>query len=373
MRVGLYAPLPPVRSGVADYAAVLASAMEQAGAAVEPGEPGDVGLYHMGNNGLHKEIYRQALARPGLVVLHDAVLHHFHLGAMTREQYVEEFVWHYGGWYRGMAEGLWTGRSRSASDARYFRWPMLKRIAGQSLGVIVHNEGAREVVLREAPEAHVHVVPHFVAAPPEVDMVAVERWRAERGILPSHTTLGLFGYLRESKRVMAVLRTFSRLRKEHAGLHLLVAGQMASTDLERAAAPYLEEPGVIRIGFLPDGEWWQVAAACDVGVNLRYPSAGESSGITARLLSLGKPVIVSDTAENEALPEYCCPRIPAGLGEEEALAATVLLLSAAPSRTRLAGGRGREWQQERQSLPRVAEEYLRVLRACRDDKPQTPR
>jgi hypothetical protein len=82
VKIGLYAPLPPVRSGVADYAAALAEGMRKAGATVVEGGDGDVALYHMGNNGLHGEIYRRALERPGVVVLHDAVLQHFHLGAM---------------------------------------------------------------------------------------------------------------------------------------------------------------------------------------------------------------------------------------------------------------------------------------------------
>ena len=57
---------------------------------VEPGaRRADIALYHLGNNQLHRKIYRRALAKPGVVVLHDAVLHHFFLGSLDRAEYVE--------------------------------------------------------------------------------------------------------------------------------------------------------------------------------------------------------------------------------------------------------------------------------------------
>lgn len=358
MRVGFFSPLPPVRSGVADYAAALLGAL--------PGEfvvgaDGDVNLYHMGNNGLHREIYGRALARPGVVVLHDAVLHHFHLGAFAREAYLDEFVYCYGGWYRGMAEELWAGRSRSASDERYFRWPMLRRLAERSLAVIVHNEGAAAMVRREAPGAVIEVIPHLPLPTPAVDPVDVERWRAGNGILPSQTLFGVMGYLRESKRVMAVLRLFARLRASREDVWLLLAGQVGSSDLERALKPFLCAPGVLREAHLPEEEFQMRVAACDVGVNLRYPGGGESSGMTARWLQLGRPVLVSDTPENAGLP---CLRVAVGGSEEEELAALMIWLADSPVRRREYGRAAREWAAREMQLPSIAACYWRVLSVC---------
>lgn len=357
MRVGYYSPLPPVRSGVADYASALLGALP---GEVSVGVDGDVNLYHMGNNGLHREIYARALARPGVVVLHDAVLHHFHLGALSREAYLDEFVYCYGGWYRGMAEGLWAGRSRSASDERYFRWPMLRRVAERSLAVIVHNEGAAAMVRREAPGAVIEVIPHLPLPCPAVDPVDVERWRILNGVMPSQTLFGVMGYLRESKRVMAVLRVFSRLRAMRGDVWLLVAGEIGSSDLERAIEPYMGGAGILREGHLPEADFQMRAAACDVGVNLRYPGGGESSGMTARWMRLGRPVLVSDTPENAALPVAGCPRVTTGVGEEEELAALMIWLADSAARRRECGRAEREL-----SLAAIAQRYWQVLSACK--------
>src|ERR1700727_2491964 len=97
-----YAPPPASPTGVADYAESLRRALEPYG-------PLPVPLYHLGNNRLHTEIYRRALEAPGVIVLHDAVLHHFLLGTLTQEQYITEFVYNYSEWKRHLAEELWTG------------------------------------------------------------------------------------------------------------------------------------------------------------------------------------------------------------------------------------------------------------------------
>ena len=362
MKVGFYSPLPPVRSGVADYAAALLGAL--------PGElivnaDGDVNLYHMGNNGLHAEIYARALARPGVVVLHDAVLNHFHLGALSRGEYVEEFVYCYGPWYGIMAEAMWAGRSRSASDKRYFKWPMLRRVAERSLAVIVHNDGAAEMVRREAPGARIEVIPHLPLPSAPVDMVNIERWRAKNGVRPSQTLFGVMGYLRESKRVMPVLRVFMRLRAMRDDVWLLLAGQVGSSDLDRAIEPFLGGPGILSEAHLPEAAFQMRAAACDVGVNLRYPGGGESSGMTARWLGIGRPVIVSDTPENAALPAAGCPRVATGASEEDSLAAVMIWLADSAVRRRECGRAGRQWAEREMQLPAIAEHYWRVLVACK--------
>src|SRR5262245_24879119 len=111
MTVGYYAPLPPARTGVADYAALLLDGLRRHGnVEIAPGHC-DVPLYHTGNNALHAAIYRRAIEQPGVVVLHDAVLHHFLLGQLAERAYLDEFVYNYGEWNRGFAADLWKARA----------------------------------------------------------------------------------------------------------------------------------------------------------------------------------------------------------------------------------------------------------------------
>ena len=88
MRVAYHSPLPPSRSGVADYSALLLPELERRldVAVVRPGRfrrapRADVGLYHIGNDpNAHGWIARALAAGPGVVVLHEFVLHHLVAG-----------------------------------------------------------------------------------------------------------------------------------------------------------------------------------------------------------------------------------------------------------------------------------------------------
>ena len=61
MKVAYHAPLPPARTGVADYAAALLAALRRHGSVELHARHSDIALYHLGNNQLHREIYRRCL------------------------------------------------------------------------------------------------------------------------------------------------------------------------------------------------------------------------------------------------------------------------------------------------------------------------
>ncbi len=86
VRVAYYSPLPPSRSGIADYSALLLPALRERVDVVvaEPGKrapDADVALYHIGNDpDAHGWIVDALNKRPGVVVLHEYVLHHLIAG-----------------------------------------------------------------------------------------------------------------------------------------------------------------------------------------------------------------------------------------------------------------------------------------------------
>ena len=254
-------------------------------------------------------------------MLHDAVLHHFLLGRGDEARYVEEFVHNYGEWHRPLARELWRGRAASGADARYFEFPMLRRVVERARAVVVHNPQAARIAAAAWDGAREIVeIPHLHAAPAQPPSEAqVERYRQRLGVEPGAYLFGVFGYLRESKRLLATLDTFARLRREQPRAALLVAGSFVSTDLARAIGPLLEAPGVVRRPHLTEREFWLAAAAVNACINLRYPGAGETSGIAIRLMGLGKPTLVTDSPECAAFPQDACLRIAPGEAERDSL------------------------------------------------------
>ena len=365
MTVGFFSPLPPARTGVADYSAGLLRALAPLGSVKVNARDSDVALYHLGNNPLHREIYGQALARPGVAVLHDAVLHHFFLGGESEREYIAEFVYNYGVWTEDQARLLWRRRSRSAADPEYFRYPMLKRVVQRSRAVIVHNPRAAELVEEHVRGATVHEIPHLFSLPADPPSQAeIIRWRAALGVAPHTFLVGVFGHLRESKRLTALLRAFQRARRS-CEIALLVAGDFASSDLERSLEPLLRNAaGILRIGYLKERDFWLCASAVDACINLRYPMAGETSGIAIRLMGLGKTVLVSNGAETSRFPESACVRVDPGQAEEEMLAEYLVWLARHPDDSRAIGQRAAAHIRRYHAPDRVAELYWQALQDC---------
>jgi glycosyltransferase involved in cell wall biosynthesis len=356
LKVGYFSPLPPVKSGIADYSAALLPELQKLGDVGLAPDQYDAGLYHIGNSTLHREIYSRAIQKPGVVVIHDALLNHYFLSAMTEEEYTDEFAFNYGEWARAEGRTLWRERAVSGSDPRYFERPMLKRIAERSRAVIVHNPGALARVLKHALGARVVEIPHFFVPRERPDEAAVMEFRGRSGYL-----FGVFGYLRESKRLITVLRAFARLQRVRPDVELLVAGEFHSSDLARTMEPYLTTAGVRTVGHMSDAEFALAAEAVDCCINLRFPSAGETSGIGVRLMGMGKPVICTDGPENASLPDHCYLSVEANVGEEEHLFELISLLAAKPDLGREIGRRAAEHILRYHSIKAASEQYWKIL------------
>lgn len=355
MTPNYYAPRPGSPTGVADYAEALRKPLAQRG-------PLPLPLYHAGNNPLHADIYWQALKNPGVVVLHDAVLHHFLLGALSREQYIDEFTYNYGVWRRHFAEALWEERGASGSDIRYFDFPMLRRIVESSKAVIVHNPGAAAMAQAHGA-ADIHVVPHFVECETIPDGAAAD-FRAKRGISPHVTLFGILGYLRESKRLVPSIDAFLKLHALKPNTALLLEGTPVSSDVQRLLGEVGDHPAIYRVGFLEHGTFLAAADALDCCINLRYPGAGETSGIAMRMMGLGKAVILSDGEQNADIPATACLRVTPGVAEPAELFDDMCMVSGFPEIARAIGNEARRHVQEHHSLETAVDRYWEILCAA---------
>lgn len=363
MKLGFFSPLPPARTGVADYSAALLAGMRKLGEVEVGAEDAEVALYHLGNNHLHRDIYCRAIAKPGVAVLHDAVLQHFFLGTLNQDDYVSEFVFNYGEWSRDLAVDLWKHRARSASDPRYFEHPMLKRIVTASRAVIVHNPAAARVVRAHNSQARVVEIPHLLVPPEIPSTIDTLRFRQRLGVRPRTLLAGVFGHLRESKRLPVVLRAMRRLWEADLDAVLVVQGEFASADLERAMGPQLENhPRILRAGYLPEAEFLRWAAAIDVCVNLRYPTAAETSGIAIGMMGIGKTVIFSAGEETARIPENACLRVDQGANEERMLADYLIWLAANRAAGEQIGRHAAAHVNREHAIQRVAAQYWDCVR-----------
>lgn len=362
MIIGHYAPPPGARTGVADYAAALEAALSKRDI-VRRNVEGDVRLYHIGNNPLHLEIYAEALRLPGVVLLHDAVLHHFMLGALSEKDYLDEFAWNYGEWRRDLARELWRDRGASGSDPRYFQYPMLRRIVERSRAIIVHNSGAAEMARSASPRRPpVTVIPHLAEGNSANAEAAID-FRRKTGVNPGATLFGIFGYLREAKRICPSISAFRRLHGLRPDTALLLAGETVSSDLTRLLEIEAAHPAIVRLSHLDERNLQGALSAIDCCINLRYPGAGETSGIAIRAMAAAKPVILTDIPENSDYPQETCLRVAPGPSEIAELLDNLILVSEFPALARQIGLAAQRHVREVHAPHRVAALFHDALAA----------
>jgi hypothetical protein len=191
----------------------------------------------------------------------------------------------------------------------------------------------------------------------------VARLREELGVRPHTTLFGVFGHLRESKRLATIVRAFRRARQS-AEMDLLVAGDFTSGVYARAVEPLLH--GVLRRPGLSEMDFVRHAAAIDACINLRYPSAGETSGIAIHMMGAGKAVLLTDSEEND-FPADACIRIAAGASEEEELAGHMIWLAERRQDARAIGANAAGWIRRVHDPAAAATGILEIMRACYDE------
>lgn len=362
MTVGWFSPMPPARTGVADYSAALFTELQKRTQIKIAPIACDVPIYHVGNNQLHGQIYQRALLQPGVVVLHDAVLHHFYLGSFRKNEYIQEFVFNYGEFARKEAESLWLDRPLSAQDPRYFSRPMLRRVVSAASAVVVHNPAAAKAVREHAPLASICEIGHFYEPGAVPSAVRRAAFREQIGASQKNGfVFAIFGYLRESKRLITILKAFNRLHRLQPHTCLVVAGEFVSQDLERSSADLLKQPGICRLPHLSPKDFELAASSVDCCLNLRYPTAGETSGIAIRLMGAGKPVIVTEGEEWDRFPAEALFRIPPGAAEPEALFQAMAALTLRPDLARYMGSLAANHIQRYHSLSAAGTAYWNLL------------
>ena len=371
MKVAYFSPLPPETSGIADYSALLLPALGRL-VEVEIARPGrtrpiadaDVALYHIGNNpDAHGWIVDALRRRPGVVVLHDFVIHHLvagltigrkdahaYLAAMEREAGVPG---------RLLGYGVLEGRLPPLWEVRPEEFPLAHEVLDRATGVIVHSRYV-ETRVRE----HGHDGPLWRIQHPAWPVHDVEPAR-----VVGRPLIGCFGHINESKRIPQLLRAFAEVRATHPQARLLLVGSEApGFDLARRLERLgLGPEGVVREPYVEEERLWALIAACDACVLLRAPTMGETSGSAIRGLSLGKPLVVSDVGWFAELPDEVALKVPAGAEAEVAALVAALARLAVPGVAAAMGDAARAYAEREHDLDRVAGAYAAALEEAAGD------
>jgi glycosyltransferase involved in cell wall biosynthesis len=400
MKIAFFTPLNPIQSGISDYSEELLLTL--AGARVgghaldidlfidkgyKPSSaairerfdvlPGksfgraarqyDATIYQMGNSSAHAYIYNELMRHAGVVVMHELVLHHLRvwmtLNGGRRKEYVSLMERRYGAEGREAARRVLLGQFPEA----LFKYPLSDEVIQKARGIIVHSRYMADKVREVRADVPLAVVPMGVPLPP---LIPKETARAYLGLDPDLFLVTSVGHLNPYKRVSATLRAFKSLLMEvPRSLYLLVGSRSPNYDPTRQIEMLGLSNKVLFTGYVSPHDFPYYLAASDVCLNLRFPTAGETSASLLRIMGAGVPALVSRTGSFEELPDDAAGKIDVDEAEEELLLEHLLLLAHRPDLREAMSRDARAYVAQHHTLEQAARGYLQFLYGIAGNRP----
>ncbi|MDW8405970.1 glycosyltransferase family 4 protein [Chloroflexus sp.] len=320
----------------------------------------DAVIYHMGNSPAHAGIWRVAQRVPGVIVLHDFVLHHFMLWyAANVQRDVQRYVAMMRARYGAEGEHIAQLMIRSRFSEAAFSFPCNEDVLAAAKAVVGHSRYLLERVAALRPDLPRGHVPMGVPLPPLIDRNEARR---RLGISLEQPLLATFGHINAWKRIEPTLRALAALRSEGIDAHCVLVGSISPNyDLKSVIQRLGLQAAVTVTGYVERAQFEDYVAATDVCLNLRYPTAGETSASLLRLLGAGKPTLVSAVDAFCELPPDVAAQVDVDANETDLIVAYCRRLLRDPALAAALGARARAYVAANHTLPGAAQALIGFL------------
>jgi ubiquinone/menaquinone biosynthesis C-methylase UbiE/glycosyltransferase involved in cell wall biosynthesis len=338
MRLNWFSPLPPVKSGIADYTQRILPALCQFAEIVlwtdqDVWDPaletyaevrryrlkempwaevnrGTMSIYHMGNNHrFHSEIWQVSRQHAGIVILHDTALQQFFAG-LFREQchdragYLALMERYYGAVGRQDAEDFWVGRLTIEYLAQQYR--LTPFALENALGGVVHTRLGLEELTGESPCPLIYAPLPYPASPRTYQEHGSNTHRRAAG--PPYRLI-VFGHISENRRLGSLLQALADF-PERQLLRLDVYGELWDSDRVNLQIASLGlQQRVALHDFVPAEELEAALSSAHLAINLRFPTMGEASVSQLQIWDHALPSLVTKVGWYASLPEEAVAHI----------------------------------------------------------------
>ncbi len=268
--------------------------------------PYDLTVYQVGNSSHHDYLWPYLFRYPGLTILHDAHLHHARAAALLRTKRAADFRAEFAANHPDLHADLAELAIAGFDNHLYYLWPMNRLIIEASRLTAVHAAPLARQLQDELPRSRVTAIrlAHGQRLGEAQIADARARVRAAYGIPQDAVLFGVFGGLTPDKRIRQILEALEAVVPYAPSAHLLLAGAPARHyDVAADVSQRPVDQRVTITGYLPtEADLTDCIAACDVSLNLRWPTAREMSGPWLRALAAARPTITIDLAHLVDVP-----------------------------------------------------------------------
>lgn len=382
MKIAYASPLRPQASGVSDYSEELLPYLARAFDItlitdnVTPANPAlasfakldlreldahaqsfDAIVYHIGNAPLYANFYNASLRIPGVLVLHDVVLHHLRAWQTIERGDLKSYV---NALRAAYGEAVAERAAANLMAINRFEYPLSEESIRRARGVIVHSAYAASFVRGVAPQIPVAHVPMGIMSMPRI---APRDARAALNLAQDAFIVSAFSQIDPHKRISVVLEAFAEFLAQQPNARLLLIGSV-SPNYDVTAL--IQSSGVAHAvqctGFVTMKDYQNYVAASDICLNLRYPSAGETSASLLRLLAAGKTTLVTRTATYADLPDNVVVKIEPDAYEKNLLYEYMRYFAARPDARNAFGENARAYVLQHHTLEQATQGYVDFLK-----------
>lgn len=345
-KLAYVSPIPPARSGIADYSAELLPELArhydidvvvpqpkvsdpqfEASWPVRTAEwfashanEYDRVLYHFGNSDFHSHMFGLLAAIPGVVVLHDfslsGIVAHMDVHGLTPGGWVEELYHSHG--YPAVQARF---HANDSADV-VWKYPCNLSVLQNSLGVIVHSEHSRRLASQwygNTDHDDWAVIPLMRQPATNPDR---SKARARLGFKSDDFVVCSFGIMGPTKLNHRLLEAWLRSRlSENQNCHLVFLGESHQGAYGQALLGRIRNSkaeGRIHImGWADMDSFREYLAAADLGVQLRTLSRGETSAAVLDCMNYGLATIVNANGSMADLPDAGVWKLPDEFSDEQ--------------------------------------------------------
>ena len=388
-RMAYLSPLPPERSGIADYSAELLPELaryyeielitdlsqiadpflqrEFRRVPFRQFEKSARGyeriLYHIGNSPFHFQIPSLLEQFPGPVVLHDFFLSHLfnYLETMDGVSLWRNLYVSHG--YPGL-----LARTRKGAEAAIWSYPCNLTVLAHAAGIIVHSEHARQLAREWAgiSTESCKVIPQLRRLPPRLDR---QKARRTLGIPPDTFLVCSFGFLARAKLNDLLFQSWlgSSLANRKDCCLVFAGGDGAGQPYQVNGA---SSSHVRATGYLSKEDYELYLAAADVGVQLRGGelSRGETPRSVLDSMARGLATVVSSHPALTDLPADSVLKLSESCDTGELIAALERLYGEPEYRAQL-GRRGQQYVRAKRAPALIARQYAEAIEEFASDHP----
>lgn len=403
LKIAFFTPLPPLESGIADYSQDIINALcrycdidvfvEETYNA-ESVFPENVAMYshrsyparhdryadtifQVGNSEYHFYMYKYIREYHGTVVLHDYNLHgaFYHYAITLCKGNYDLYKTFIDTDFSDTENYIQALRNGSANPDLY-GIETNSYLTDSADRIIVHSEYSRKKLLQKNIERNVTVIPLYAEILPLADRRTVKQ---KNNFPADKIVISALGGIHHTKRIVPVLKAFSRLRSEKSNIHLMLVGKPAEDikpEIEQIISSGNLGDSVTVTGYTDIEKFKEYIDMSDVCLNLRYPYNGETSGSLMRILAKGRCVVVNDIGSFSEIPDNACVKLPSvevmgEVSETDKIYSVLKRLVENPAERLEKASNAREYAEKFLDIKYIAEKYYNTISAEKIKSPVT--